>query len=100
MHQLKICIIILNWNNLNDTVESLNSIDASRVKPQTVVFCDNASTDGSQGQIIKWAQEKYPPESIVSLSDTKAFDLQINHPAFVFIEKLIQSHSTNPRFRL
>ena len=46
-HQPKVFIIILNWNNLQDTVECLESLKKLDYQNFEIVLVDNASTDGS-----------------------------------------------------
>ncbi|MBW2183557.1 MAG: glycosyltransferase, partial [Deltaproteobacteria bacterium] len=46
-HQPKVFIIILNWNNLQDTVACLESVKELNCQNFEIVLVDNASTDGS-----------------------------------------------------
>lgn len=43
----RICIIILNWNGKNDTIECLNSLHQCTYPKFTTIIIDNGSTDGS-----------------------------------------------------
>ncbi|MBW1855160.1 MAG: glycosyltransferase family 2 protein [Deltaproteobacteria bacterium] len=55
-HQPKVFIIILNWNNLQDTVECLESVKKLNYQNFEIVLVDNASTDGS----VQVLEEEYP----------------------------------------
>lgn len=44
-------VIVLNWNNAEDTLECLESLQASHYRPFMPVVVDNGSTDGSTGKI-------------------------------------------------
>lgn len=55
-HQPKVFIIILNWNNLQDTVECLESLKKLDYQNFEIVLVDNASTDGS----VQVLEEEYP----------------------------------------
>lgn len=46
-----IYIIVLNWNNANDTLACLESLAALRDVYYRVIVCDNASTDDSYSRI-------------------------------------------------
>lgn len=48
----KIAFVILNYNNLTDTIECIQSIHKNKNKDYIVIIVDNASTDGS-GQKLK-----------------------------------------------
>jgi GT2 family glycosyltransferase len=50
------CVILLNWNGWNDTVECLESVFRLACEDFRVVVCDNASTDGSWEKIRQWAR--------------------------------------------
>lgn len=50
-------IILLNWNNWQDTIECLESVlKMNCSQPFKVIVCDNASTDDSIERIIDWAE--------------------------------------------
>ncbi|MBI5806385.1 glycosyltransferase family 2 protein [candidate division TA06 bacterium] len=53
-----IYVIILNWNNLHDTLECVNSLKNSSTIVSKIIIVDNGSTDDS-GRILK---EKYVDE--------------------------------------
>ncbi len=50
-----VCIIVLNWNGWQDTIECLESLLRLSYPSYTVVVCDNASSDDSWDQIHLWA---------------------------------------------
>jgi len=60
------CILLVNWNGWQDTIECLESIFRSVSEDVRVVVCDNDSADGSVERILAWAQgglDIYLPES-------------------------------------
>lgn len=58
MKSSKVYIIVLNWNNWNDTLECLESIFCSTHPDFEVVVVDNGSTDGSEEKIRAWAGDR------------------------------------------
>lgn len=58
--ELRVYIIVLNWNNAADTIACLASIFKLIAGNLQVVVCDNASTDDSIARITGWlASEKH-----------------------------------------
>lgn len=55
MNHAKVCIIILNWNGFDDTVECLESLKETTYPNYEVIVVDNAST----GDDVKILQEKF-----------------------------------------
>lgn len=53
---VRICIVIVNWNGWQDTIECLESLFKSSYRDFTVCVCDNASTDNSLDHIEEWAR--------------------------------------------
>lgn len=53
MKNPKVSIVILNWNQKEDTIECLNSLKGLRYSNYEIVLVDNGSNDGSQKEIIK-----------------------------------------------
>jgi GT2 family glycosyltransferase len=49
-------LVILNWNNGEDTVECLDALLAARPLPEKVVVVDNGSVDDSPARIRKWRE--------------------------------------------
>jgi GT2 family glycosyltransferase len=54
-------VVIVNWNGWRDTIECLESVFRSDHLPETVVVCDNASSDGSVERIRDWAEGRLVP---------------------------------------
>jgi GT2 family glycosyltransferase len=52
----KVAIVLLNWNNWQDTLECLESILRLDYPNFRIIFCDNASQDGSLEIIKAWAR--------------------------------------------
>jgi GT2 family glycosyltransferase len=50
----KVAIIILNWNNANDTIECLESVLKSKYDSFTIFLIDNNSGDNSVVKIEQW----------------------------------------------
>ena len=55
-NQPKVFIIILNWNNLQDTIECLESVKKLDYHNFEIMLVDNGSTDGS----IQVLEKRYP----------------------------------------
>lgn len=56
----KISIIILNWQNWQDTLACLDSLrQLQSTVPFSIVVCDNASQDDSVAQILHWGQQHF-----------------------------------------
>lgn len=53
--ELKVYIILLNWNGWFDTIECLESIYRCNHKNYNVILCDNDSTDNSVEHVKAWA---------------------------------------------
>ena len=51
----KVAVIVLNYNNWNDTVACLESVFSNNYEDMQIILVDNGSTDDSWGQIKKWA---------------------------------------------
>ena len=52
----KIYIVILNWNNWQDTIECLESVFRLEYPNYSIIVCDNDSEDGSVEHITSWAE--------------------------------------------
>ena len=54
----KTYILVLNWNNWQDTIECLESVFQNSYANYQVVVIDNGSTDSSENKIREWAAGK------------------------------------------
>lgn len=71
MKNVKVFIILINWNNYKDTVKcitSLNTLKKSNIEITTVVI-DNASTDNS----VIILQKEFPTLKIIALPNNEGF---------------------------
>ncbi len=50
----KVAIVLLNWNGWRDTIACLDSLRRLDHSPVGVFVCDNASTDASVAEIVRW----------------------------------------------
>ena len=57
----KVCIIVLNWNRKNDTVECIESLTRLTYPRYEIVMVDNGSSDGT----AEYVAEHYPGVSVV-----------------------------------
>lgn len=57
-------IVILNWNGWKDTIACLNSIYSQLSDDIIIAVCDNASSDDSVQEILKWASNAFLSEDI------------------------------------
>ncbi len=51
-----VCILLLNWNGWQDTIECLESVFRTTYSNYCVVVCDNGSTDDSMRRLKQWAE--------------------------------------------
>jgi len=58
-----ICIVILTYNNIDDTIECINSLKKLNGGPYKIFLVDNASSDGTPDTI----EEKYPEIEVLRL---------------------------------
>lgn len=70
----RVSLVILNWNGWEETLACLESVLGIEYSNYEVVVVDNASTDGSVGQIEQWARAK-------GLSLTKLRCNEVGQPA-------------------
>lgn len=65
MNHPSVCVVLLNWNSREDTLECLESVFRLSYPNFKVVLCDNASTDGSMEAFERWARNEVeaPPAS-------------------------------------
>lgn len=61
----QICLIIVNWNNYEDTIACLESVVATGNKNKIVII-DNGSHDSSVQKISQWASDRNIKHQIVS----------------------------------
>jgi len=73
-NQPKVFIIILNWNNLQDTVECLESLKKLDYQNFEIILVDNASTDGS----IQVLEKEYPEIILIKNEKNLGFALGNN----------------------
>ncbi|MGL6077340.1 glycosyltransferase family 2 protein [Methyloversatilis discipulorum] len=52
---MNVCVVLLNWNNAEDTLSCVESLLRLSSQDFSVVVCDNASTDGSLRVFLDWA---------------------------------------------
>lgn len=77
----RVCIVLVNWNGADDTIECLDSLFELDYRNFRVVVCDNASTDGSVERVRGWAlgEERFsrPEQTPLSPSEGRRFPLGI-----------------------
>jgi GT2 family glycosyltransferase len=87
----KISIIILNWQNWQDTLACLDSLRQLESSASfAIIVCDNDSQDDSVAQISHWAQQHFPQnhafinptQNVVHLSK----NLSNSHAKFTLIQ--------------
>ncbi len=62
-------VVILNWNNAQDTIECLRSLNGSNYQPYAPIVVDNGSTNGSVREI----REAYPKIKIIELDTNSGY---------------------------
>jgi hypothetical protein len=70
----RVCIIILTYNNVLDTIECINSVNCLKGGPYSVLIVDNASTDNT----VEMIKEKFPGVNILQLNQNLGFSAGIN----------------------
>lgn len=75
----EVCIIILNWNGWEDTVECLESLYQNKYDNYRVILVDNDSTDDSAEKIKKYLQGELEVTS-------NYFNYQKNNKPLKFLE--------------
>ncbi len=58
---VRLAVVMVNWNGWRDTIESLESLLRSTVRPRVIVV-DNGSDNGSVERILAWASGAEPYE--------------------------------------
>jgi len=87
----RVCCIIVNWNTPDLTEACLNSLARQATPPETVVVCDNGSTDDSSRQILYWSSQIFDKAHEIQfltaqVVDQKQFPVSKPLPKFVFIQ--------------
>lgn len=67
MAENDIGVVLLNWNNADDTIAALDSLWNADPRPAAVVVVDSASADKSVARIREWASFKTVSESWLKL---------------------------------
>ena len=57
----KVCIIVLNWQALNHTIECIQSLEALEYENSEIIIVDNGSQDGSEEALRK----KFPQHTLI-----------------------------------
>ena len=65
----KVAIIILNWNNKDDTINCLQSLEKLDYPNYKIIVVDNGSTDGSQDTVKK----QFPDVKLIELDKNYGF---------------------------
>ncbi len=74
----KIAIILINWNNWQDTCECMESLFRSTCQDFQIIVLDNGSKDDSVENIIKWA-DRY--KKTIHVNSISVDNIQLNHIA-------------------
>jgi len=74
-----VSIILLNWNNSEDTIRCINSLKRLTYQHYNIIVVDNGSEDDS----ITVLNERFPGITIIQSPDNKGFtggnNIGINH---------------------
>jgi GT2 family glycosyltransferase len=66
---MNISVVIVNWNDKNDTLACLGSVYASTMRTVQVIVVDNGSTDGS----IETIETQFPEVHLIGLAENVHF---------------------------
>lgn len=81
-----ICIIVLNWQNWQDTVHCLTSLQTlPAIRQISIIVCDNGSVNHSAQQILAWARYHYTHDEI-QIFNTLPTQRQTTLSPFIFIQ--------------
>jgi len=81
----KISIIVLNWQNWQDTLACLDSLRQLESSASfSIIVCDNDSQDDSVAQISHWAQQHFPQNH--TIADATSQDGSYPHAKFTLIQ--------------
>lgn len=81
-----ICIIVLNWQNWQDTVQCLTSLQMlPAIKNISVIVCDNGSTNQAPQHILAWARQYYTAKDIQMVTMPLTRTKTVLSP-FIFIQ--------------
>lgn len=84
-----VAILILNWNNLYDSLSCLESLLSLEYENYKIIFIDNGSTDGSFEGILEFLKEKGIPFLVVENS------YQYNINGYIDITKVFIIRNTD-----
>jgi hypothetical protein len=79
----KVFVIILTWNNLQDTAACLESVQTLNYSNYEIILVDNGSTDGS----IQVLAKKYPGVILIKNDDNVGFALGNNRGMETALER-------------
>jgi GT2 family glycosyltransferase len=86
----KVAIVLLNWNNWQDTLECLESILKLDYPNFRIILCDNASHDGSLDAVKAWARGGKvvvaSPDNPLSVLSTPPIPKPINYQEYTQAE--------------
>jgi len=71
----KVIIVILNWNNWQDTIECLESVNKSEYPNFVVIIVDNGSTNNS----VKEIRRKFNNATILETGENFGFGVGVNY---------------------
>jgi len=71
MENSSVCVIILNWNGWQDTLECLQSLVYAASTPETIVVVDNGSNDESLSKIIDWGRKNLEKVIVMTIEESK-----------------------------
>lgn len=89
----KVCILVLNYNNYNDTIVCIKSILNSTYKNYSIVVVDNGSTDNSVEYLKSWLDGNYDVNcNNENLKDLTSYDLHKKLKYLIYKEEDIISN--------
>lgn len=69
MEQSKITVVVLNWNNKEETLACLESLAQADLAGANVMLVDNGSTDGSAAAV----RERFPSLRVIQLDENQGY---------------------------
>lgn len=100
LYHLRVCIIILNWNSWQDTIECLESVYRSAYPLFRVVVVDNCSSDNSIENIKMWANGKIDEQAETALKRLTGPSVNKPVPYIEYEREAAQNGGENEKERL
>lgn len=90
---MNICLVVLAWNHIEDTLECLTSAFAMTRQPEHVVVADNGSTDGTPEKVAAVYSNVTVVRSSTNLGIAAGYNLGINAAAALGVSHVLVTNN-------